>query len=476
MSESTGEPGDRLRNLAQQSVAYLAGGLAGKALALVTVPLLARLLLPSQLGTLDVTTGLASTLAILAVAGTDTAVARYLPGSDEPGRIWGSAFSAIGVIAAVLVVVGVVEAAPLGQLLLHEPGHEAAILAALLDGLAIAAYVTCLNVLRLQQASRRYALTTTAVLIAQMLGAVGLAAALADPIVAILLWWAAVEIAAAAYVVLDRRPPIGRPERRVAARLLTFGAPLLPALVGWTIGDLAIRSALAGSAGLDALGGFSIASRLVSVMALVISGFSLAWVPFIFRIAVRTDPSERFRDAAFWLTGFLGILAVGLSAAAPELVNLIGGAGYDAGRAAMPGLAAGMLLFGLYSLISAGSGIAHRTRDVAWTSTAGVVAQFVAASVLVPMYGLAGAGAASFVGYALALLLLWSRAGVGRMAASPALLSVAVSVALALVAEAALLVAEAQAVLRAIPLILLVVGMLGIVGTRRAPRTLRTEG
>jgi O-antigen/teichoic acid export membrane protein len=476
LNQSTGEPGDRLRNLAQQSVSYLAGGLAGKALALVTVPLLARLLAPSQLGTLDVTTGLASTLAILAVAGTDTAVARYLPDSDEPGRIWASAFSAIAVIAAVLLVVGVVGAAPLGQLLLHEPGHEAAILAALLDGLAIAAFVTCLNVLRMQQASRRYALTTTVVLIAQMLGAVGLAALLADPIVPILLWWAAVEIAAGVYIVIARRPPIGRPERRFVVRLLTFGAPLVPALGGWTVGDLASRSALAGSTGLDALGGFSIASRLVSLMALVISGFSLAWVPFIFRVALRTDPAERFRDAAFWLTAFLGILAVGLSAAAPELVNLIGGTAYDAGRAAMPGLAAAMLLFGLYSLISAGSGLAHRTRDIAWTSTIGVVAQVAAASVLVPIYGLAGAGAASFAGYAVALVLLWSRSGVGWMAASPALWLVAGSLAVALSAETALVLAGAPATLRAVPVVLLVAGMFAIAGTRRAPRALRTEG
>jgi O-antigen/teichoic acid export membrane protein len=469
------EPGDRLRNLAQSSAAYLAGGLAGKALALVTVPILARLLAPSELGTLDVATGLASTLAILAVAGTDTAVARFLPGSHEPGRIWGSAFSVIAVVAGVLLVVGGIGAVPLGQLLLHEPGHEAAILAALLDGLAVAAYVTCLNVLRMQQASRPYALTTTVVLIAQMVGAVVLAALLADPIVAILLWWAVAETLAAVYIVLVRRPPISRPQPKLAARLLAFGAPLLPAVVGWTIGDLTIRSFLAGSAGLGALGGFSVATRLVSVMALVISGFSLAWIPFIFRIAVRTDPAERFRDAAFWLTAILGVLAVGLSGGAPELVRIIGGSGYSAGRTAIPGLAAGMILFGLYSLISAGSGLAHRTRDVAWTSAIGVAVQVGAGSVLVPTYGLAGAGAASAAGYAVALILLWGRANVGRMAASPALWALAGAITLSVAVETALVLRDAPGALRAMPLILLAIGLLAVIGLMRRPPPASTE-
>ena len=466
---------DRLRNLAQQSVAYLAGGLAGKALALVTVPVMARLLAPSQLGTLDVATGLASTFAILAVAGTDTAVARYLPGSDEPGRVWGSAFGAVAVIAAVLLVVGGLGAGLLGQLLLHQSGHEAVVLAALVDGLAIAAFVTCLNVLRMQQASRRYAMTTTAVLIAQMIGAVGLAVVLSDPIIAILLWWAAAETLAILYILRTRRPPVARPDMPFAARLLAFGAPLLPALVGWTIGDLAIRSFLAGSTGLDALGSFSIATRLVSAMALVISGFSLAWIPFVFRLAARTDPTERFRNTAFWLSALLGVLAVGLTCAAPELVSFIGGSEYSAARAAIPGLAAGMLLFGLYSLLSAGSGLAHRTRDVAWTSAGGVVVQVAVGAALVPAFGLGGAGMASLAGYGAALVLLWTRAGIGQMAASPAFWSLALGLGVAMAAATALVLAEAPAAIRTVPLILVAAALAGFIGLRRSPRTASTE-
>jgi O-antigen/teichoic acid export membrane protein len=66
-------------------------------------------------------------------------------------------------------------------------------------------------------------------------------------------------------------------------------------------------------------------------------------------------------------------------------------------------------VFGLFVLLSGASGLNFQTADLAWISVAGAIIQGVLSWVLIPALGLAGAGIASFVGYAVALVLLTAR-------------------------------------------------------------------
>ena len=403
----TEQPTSGLRVLAGQSLAYLAGGLAGKALALITVPVLARLLMPAELGTLDVVASFASAFSIIVVAGTDNAVARFVTADDSPARLWASAFLAVGVLAVALVAVGVLARTAISSLLLSDASHGDLILVGLLYGVGATVFVVMLNLLRVRQASRRYAATTTVVLIAQMAGAVALAAANAG-IGWILLWWGVASIAGGAWILISEAPPLGNPDPARMRSVLGFGLPLVPAVLGWVIGDLAIRAVLARSEPIEVLGDYSIASRIVSVMALLISGFSLAWLPFIFRVASGGSPTSHLRDVAVGLTSLLGLVAVTLGALAPEAARVLGGEEYVLAAAAVAPLAGGMLAFGLFNLLAGASGLAMRTKDVALASVVGVAVQVGVALVAVPALGLVGAGVASLAGYAVAmLLLLW---------------------------------------------------------------------
>ena len=69
----------------------------------------------------------------------------------------------------------------------------------------------------------------------------------------------------------------------------------------------------------------------------------------------------------------------------------------------------GSFAFGLFVLLSGASGLAFRTADVAWISAVGAIFQGVTSWILIPALGLAGAGVASFVGYAIGLALLAAR-------------------------------------------------------------------
>jgi O-antigen/teichoic acid export membrane protein len=465
----TEQPAGGLRVLAGQSLAYLAGGLAGKALALITVPVLARLLLPAQLGTLDVVASVASAFSIVAIAGTDNAVARFIPTERSPSTLWASAFLAVAVLGAVLFAIAAVASRPIAQLLLSDREQGGLIVIGLLYGIGATAFVALLNVLRVRQASRRYAATTTLVLVGQMAGAVALAAIDAG-IGWILLWWGAASLAGGAWILVSARPSIARPDPGQVRRLLGFGVPLVPAVLGWVLGDLAIRAVLAGNAPLQTLGDYSIANRIVSVMALLISGFSLAWMPFIFRLSAHGNPAAQLRDAAVGLTSLLGLLAVLLGSFAPEAVAVLGGDAYADASVAVAPLAAGMLAFGLFSLLAGAAGLAMRTVDVAAASLAGVATQVIVALSAVPTQGLLGAGIASAAGYAVATAWLYWRTG-GAVSSWP-MLAVLVLSAAGLVVSSVLEQMGAGIGIRVIPPTTLALGIaLLIAWYRRAPMT-----
>lgn len=445
-----------LRVLAGQSLAYLAGGLAGKALALITVPVLARLLMPAELGTLDVVASFASAFSIVVVAGTDNAVARFVTTEHSPGRLWASGFLAVGILALAVLAVGFVARTAISSLLLSDPGHGDLVLVGLLYGIGATVFVVTLNLLRVRQASRRYAATTTIVLVAQMAGAVALAAADAG-IGWILLWWGVASIAGGAWILFSEAPPLARPDPARMRTLLGFGLPLVPAVLGWVIGDLAIRAVLARNEPIEVLGDYSIASRIVSVMALLISGFSLAWLPFIFRVAAGGAPTSHLRDVAVGLTSLLGLVAVTLGAIAPEAARVLGGEEYALAAVAVAPLAGGMLAFGLFNLLAGASGLAMRTKDVALASILGLAVQVGVALLVVPATGMVGAGVASLAGYAAAALLLvwWTGASVLTWPMAVALAASAIG----LVTVSFLEQVDAGIAVRLLPPVVLAVGL-----------------
>ena len=375
--------------------------------------------------------GLAALIATIAIAGTDNSIPRFLPIEPQQSRIWSSALPIVAGIALALALAGFVARDLLAQLLVHDVRAGGVMAAGVAYALAIAAFVSALTVLRLRGAARLYPIATTGTLVLQMVGGVVLAFWLDEPLVAILLWWSLLSALGAAVIFVTQLPGLVRPDRRVMGRLLRFGLPFVPAAVAWTIGDLGIRSVLS-QGDLAALGSYSIASRLVSIMALGISAFSLAWMPFIFRLAHGAETATMFRNAGLALMAVLGLVAVGLSALAPEAVAVIAGQGYASAVQAVAPLSAGMLAFGMFVLLSGASGIAFRTADVAWTSVIGAVVQVGAAWLLVPTQPLLAAGVASFLGYSVALVLLRLRLGDAVRIASPALILVMVLIAASL--------------------------------------------
>jgi O-antigen/teichoic acid export membrane protein len=394
-----------LGSLGRASLVYSLGGLAYKGVALITIPILARLLSPAQLGVLDLAAVLASTVGLLAVLGTDQAVAFHEPRSPTPATLWSSALTVVLLAGALLAMVGLVLRDPIAKLLTGDPSNGWVIAAAGFYGLVLAVGTTALNAVRLRGTPGAYAIASFVIAAAEV--SLALAAAWLFPgTVTLMVFGWAVGALAITPLLLRRYLPGSRSPSVAAMRaLVSFGAPLVPAAVAWLIGDAWIRGVLAREVELVALGEYGIAYRIASVLGLVVTGFGIAWYPFLYRSAEEQVAPRASRALSLVLLAFAAI-GVALTAFSPEIIAIVAGDAYADARHAIGPLVGGMVALGGFVLVGAVVGASGSTRPIAVTAIVGAAAQVVASTLLVPPLGLVGAGLASLIGYLTAAVLL----------------------------------------------------------------------
>lgn len=451
-----------LQGLARQSLVFALGGLAYKAVALLSVPVFARLLTPSQLGLLDLAGVIASVLAVIAGLGTENALARRVA-VDLHESVWSTTALVVGTGSVIAAIAGILLSTPLAVVLTGSDENGTVLIAASCYGASLALVTAALNMVRVRGHRPTFALLGFLIVLFEMLAALGAAILFNRAVALMLVGWTLASAVGILVVLLVERPPLRRPRLDTAEHLIRFGLPLVPAALAWIVGDLVVRAALAHGTGLASVGQFGIATRIVSVLALGVTGFGLAWHPY-FYAADERDASDIARSAALRLTAVLGCAAILLSAAAPELVQFVAGDRYRAAGRIVPILGAGMVFYGLVTVAGAVAGRQYRTLFVAVGCVLGAVTQGVIATPAVALMGLSGAAVASTVGFAFSAVFLGASLSLrpaGGRAGVSALLGATV-IAAGLITQAAL-GTEASVVLRLVAALAAVVTIAALV-------------
>lgn len=408
MQERSVEQG--LRSLAGRSVVYALGGLAYKGLALVTVPLLARLLEPAQLGLLDATAILASVVGLAAGLGTEQAVAWLGPRLNDDPRLWGSTLALV-FAAGVIFSLGLFAVRePVAAVLTGSPENAGIVLAAGPYGIVIAMSAAALNAVRLRSTPARYAISSFVLVAAEVGTGLIIASLVTSPVQAMVLGWAGASAVVTAVIFFRTLPPLTTPNLGVVRRLLRFGLPLVPAAIAWLAGDAAIRSTIARETDLSTLGAYGIAYRVATGLGIFVTGFAVAWQPYLYRSGV-TRARHRAREAGPPLLVVLAWAAIVTTLLAHEIVAVVSGTRYAAAVGGIPSLTGGMVALGMFMLLGALAGTTGATLRVGLAALAGMVIQVLAAAALVSDFGLSGAALASLLGYGVAatLLAIWTR-------------------------------------------------------------------
>lgn len=174
--------------------------------------------------------------------------------------------------------------------------------------------------------------------------------------------------------------------------ILKFSLPIVPGVIIIGFYHPAMRTIMASVYSLDALGMFSFALKIVTIMALIENSIRLSWKPMLYENIARKEFSEGYsRISRFSGTALLsaGIL---IAVFAPEIVRIIGTQEYYASAKIVGFLLIGNILANLDMLRGFGFEVRKKTYMLSVITFFSFLIGIVFLRYLAPLFGFIGIG------------------------------------------------------------------------------------
>jgi O-antigen/teichoic acid export membrane protein len=195
-----------------------------------------------------------------------------------------------------------------------------------------------------------------------------------------------------------------RVRRRELREMLGFGLPTVPADASVYALQVADRFYLFRGVGHAAAGEYSIAVQLATVVFVFVRGFQYAWPPLAYSIDSDAEASQLYSIVTTYFVLATGVVVVGVALLGRWLVRLLAAPQFFGAHSALPWLALGWTLYGLYQVMIVITGRARVTQRNIPAAAVGLAVNVVLLVVLVPSsgagLGIAGAGIALCGAYA----------------------------------------------------------------------------
>jgi O-antigen/teichoic acid export membrane protein len=174
--------------------------------------------------------------------------------------------------------------------------------------------------------------------------------------------------------------------------------------------QVADRFYLLRGVGEGAAGEYAIAVQLATVVFVFVRGFQYAWPPLAYSIDSDAEASRLYSLVTTYFVLATGVVVVGVVLLGRWLVRLLAAPEYFGAYEALPWLALGWTLYGLYQVMIVITGRARVTQRNLPAAAAGLAVNLVLLFVLVPKdglgLGLAGAGIALCGAYAVMVAVM----------------------------------------------------------------------
>jgi O-antigen/teichoic acid export membrane protein len=403
-----------LKRLVTTGAAYQFGDILAKGLALLTLPLYTHHLGTSAYGAAESLLTAVILVSILLRVGVGEAFIRfYFDDADEArrARIARTATATIAWTTTVASLVALVFAGPISKLLL---GFRDPLLldCAVLGLWAFTNLEMAYAQLRVDERARTYvyasganvAMTvafTTALVVFAGQGARGLLLGNfgASALVVLGLWW-----------VLRKRFSLRVTPADLRA-MLRFGLPTVPADASVYALQVADRFYLFRVFSQGAAGQYAVAIKLATVVFVAVRGFQYAWPPLAYSIESDEEASRLYSLVTTYYALATGVVVCAVALLGRWLVRLLAAHEYFGAYRALPWLALGWALYGLYLVFVAIAGRARVTSRNIPAGAAGLAVNVALLIALVPHggagLGIAGAGIALCGAYAAMLVVMY---------------------------------------------------------------------
>jgi O-antigen/teichoic acid export membrane protein len=408
---------DYLKRLVTTGAAYQAADIVAKCIALVTLPLYTGHISTAGYGAYNLLLTSVILWSILLRLGLGEAFVRFYFTDHDPERRARIARTATATVAWTTTVVALLAAAcsgPLSQLVL---GFRDPLLldCAILGLWAFTNLEMAYAQLRVDERARAYlvasmcnvgmtVLFTVLLVVAANQQARGLLLGNfgASALVVLGLWW----------VLLRARRFSLRMRPADLTAMLRFGLPTVPADASVYALQVVDRFYLFHFYSKSAAGQYSIALQLATVVFVAVRGFQYAWPPLAYSIQSDREASRLYSLVTTYYVLATGVVVCGVGLLGRWLVRLLAPhAGYFGAHAALPWLALGWALYGLYPVLLVLAGRAGVTTRNFPAAAAGLAVNVALLLWLVPAGGLnlgiAGAGLALCGAYVAMLAVMY---------------------------------------------------------------------
>jgi O-antigen/teichoic acid export membrane protein len=403
-----------LKRLVSTGSAYQFGDILAKGLALLTLPLYTRHLPPTAYGAAESLLTDVILASILLRVGIGEAFVRFYfldEDVERRERISRTASATVAWTTTLAALVALAFAGPLSKLLLsiRDP---------LLFDCAVLGLWAFTNLemvyaqLRVDERQRAYVIAsganvamtvsfTIALVVFADQGARGLLLGnfAASALVVLGLWWVLRARVSLRVRVADLRA------------MLRFGLPTIPADASVYALQVADRNYLYRAYSQTAAGQYAIAIKLATVVFVAVRGFQYAWPPLAYSIESDEEASRLYALVTTYYALATGVVVCAVALLGRWMVRLLAEQRYFDAYRALPWLALGWALYGLYLVFLAISGRARATSRNFPAAACGLAVNVALLLVLVPNsgaeLGIAGAGIALCGAYAAMLGVMY---------------------------------------------------------------------
>lgn len=401
-----------LKRLAASGLAYQAASLLAALLALFTLPLYTRFLSEADFGYAETILTLVILASILLRFGLGEAFVRYWHSADGPEarrRLARTTTGFVLVSTTVALVAGILLAGPLSELVLGTRNPT-------LMAFGVIGIWTFTNlevayaILRVDERRRAYLVASSVNVVLTVTLTVTLVVFLDEGARGYVLG----NYAASGLVLLGLwafavREHLGLPRGGAAlAGLLRFGAPTIPADAAVFLLNVIDRAWLLRAESPDAAGLYSVAIKLATAVIILVRGFQLAWPPLAYSIGSDREAQVLYARVTTAFIAVSALMVAGFALLGRWVVRLLAAPDFFGAHTALPLLALGWALYGLYLVLVTIAGRAEVTIRTLPSAALGVVVNVVLLVLLVGPLGIVGAALALCASYVAMLALLFA--------------------------------------------------------------------
>ncbi len=184
--------------------------------------------------------------------------------------------------------------------------------------------------------------------------------------------------------------------------MLTFGLPLVPALLGSLSLTVADRYFLRAFAAFDTVGVYGLGYKVgMAVQVFVVTPFILSWSPVMWSVANKPYANRFYAKVLTYYSMVSLYAALAISILGPQLLRLLSRqAIYWKASPLLPLITLSYVLYGVYSQVSVGLNLRKKTQYLSFIMVSAALLNLLLNFLLIPPWGMMGAAWATLVSYA----------------------------------------------------------------------------